>query len=350
MLEPGEHTEYDMLIGKVASSLDCKRCQSAEEVLLAHSHSDETLLADHPFGTMKELETSSCPLCQMIHQHLMTSENRAALPPNLVLSLRSYSEHSYVIGAINAWPLCDFISNSVQPNSIRAYGILAESAVIDTRRVFEWLDICDNRHNGDCHPASASGPVSLRSDIILVDVLDGCLVQCSNKERYLTLNYVWGYSNKTLRTSNDNFRKLCSKQALWECWDQVAKTVQDAICLVRSLEQRYLWVDCLCIIQDDDRYKSQQIEQMDAIYANSYLTIVDVDGQDSHHGLPGVFKDSCQRDCVQAPFTLGAGMPCVTAEHLQLGFLDTKGSSRGWTFQEERLSNRILYLSERGMV
>jgi hypothetical protein len=48
---------------------------------------------------------------------------------------------------------------------------------------------------------------------------------------------------------------------------------RDAIRVTRALGLRYLWIDSLCIIQDDDEDKALQISTMGTIYSNSYLTI-----------------------------------------------------------------------------
>jgi hypothetical protein len=48
---------------------------------------------------------------------------------------------------------------------------------------------------------------------------------------------------------------------------------RDAISVTRALGLQYVWIDSLCIIQDDDEDKALQISTMGTIYSNSYLTI-----------------------------------------------------------------------------
>lgn len=52
--------------------------------------------------------------------------------------------------------------------------------------------------------------------------------------------------------------------------------------------ERYLWVDRLCIIQDDKEHKDQQLKEMASIYSRSYFTIIAVDAPDANHGLHGL--------------------------------------------------------------
>jgi hypothetical protein len=61
----------------------------------------------------------------------------------------------------------------------------------------------------------------------------------------------------------------------------------------------FLWVDALCIVQDDEHGKISQIRNMDTVYSNAYVTIVQAAeeltnsdqrprDQNSTVGLPGV--------------------------------------------------------------
>ncbi|OAX40976.1 HET-domain-containing protein [Rhizopogon vinicolor AM-OR11-026] len=50
-------------------------------------------------------------------------------------------------------------------------------------------------------------------------------------------------------------------------------TISDTIQLVRQLGERHLWIDALCIVQDDPDDKEVQIGAMDHIYSSSVFTI-----------------------------------------------------------------------------
>lgn len=64
--------------------------------------------------------------------------------------------------------------------------------------------------------------------------------------------------------------------------------------LVRSLGERYLWVDALCIVQDDEASKLQNIDRMAPIYPGAKLTIIAADG-DADYGLRGLPSISIPR-------------------------------------------------------
>lgn len=54
--------------------------------------------------------------------------------------------------------------------------------------------------------------------------------------------------------------------------NDLPKTFQNAISLVRKLKTEHIWIDSLCIIQDDDKdWKRESVRWPK--YSNAYLTI-----------------------------------------------------------------------------
>jgi len=47
---------------------------------------------------------------------------------------------------------------------------------------------------------------------------------------------------------------------------KLPKTVRETMALVRDLGETYLWVDCLCVIQDDPTDLATQIPQVSIIF------------------------------------------------------------------------------------
>ncbi|KAI0448832.1 hypothetical protein F5B21DRAFT_496299, partial [Xylaria acuta] len=56
----------------------------------------------------------------------------------------------------------------------------------------------------------------------------------------------------------------------------------------KRLDQQYLWVDRLCIVQDDKKDKYKQIRSLEAIYSCAKLVVVVVCGDSIHSGLTGI--------------------------------------------------------------
>jgi hypothetical protein len=67
-------------------------------------------------------------------------------------------------------------------------------------------------------------------------------------------------------------------------------TIDDAITVCGKLRERYLWVDSLCIVQDDAESKASEISRMDLIHSSAFLNVVAVAGDNADFGLPGVSR------------------------------------------------------------
>lgn len=67
-------------------------------------------------------------------------------------------------------------------------------------------------------------------------------------------------------------------------FSQLPRTFQEATSIIRRLGFRYLWIDSLCIIQDDEADWQRESAQMADIYAKAALTVAASGSQDSKGG------------------------------------------------------------------
>ena len=67
--------------------------------------------------------------------------------------------------------------------------------------------------------------------------------------------------------------------------DQLPKTICHSVELVRELGLRYLWIDRLCIIRDENVSLRAQIRTMDGIYTQSTFLIIARDRVEAEAGL-----------------------------------------------------------------
>jgi Heterokaryon incompatibility protein (HET) len=168
----------------------------------------------------------------------------------------------------------------------------------------------------------------------LICVQQGCLVKATADKQYAALSYVWGQV-PTLKTTKGNLNELLKGAALFKQGDFVPRTIRHTIALVQQLDISYLWVDCLCIFQDDKENLHRQLQDMASIYAFAYVTIVAANGWDANHGLRGVHGVTDARH-------LSPNDASDTYESLQP--YNSIWYSRGWTFQEMVFSRRTIML------
>lgn len=173
----------------------------------------------------------------------------------------------------------------------------------------------------------------------LIDAAQKCLVPGNVLGPFVALSYMYG-RHKAFTIDDKMLVKLQSPGSLdsLEVSGLLAPIIRHAIVLTVTIGERYLWADAICITNDDTTI--EQLRQMGAIYANAVVTIIATDG-DSRDGLPGIrgVSDSRGRNhqrifpfgdeqvIVRSPWTLDSGH-------------ERPYHTRGWTYQEERMSPR----------
>lgn len=106
--------------------------------------------------------------------------------------------------------------------------------------------------------------------------------------------------------------------------------------------ERYLWVDKLCIIQEEgDSANISNIQNMGRIYAEATFTIVAGDSTTSNSGMVGVSTDRTVPDQLMETILGRIRMFLPVAMKQTFDPWDT----RAWTFQEKLFSKRMLLIS-----
>jgi hypothetical protein len=200
--------------------------------------------------------------------------------------------------------------------------------------VVRWLSYCLDEHTQgfDCSSRELSDIFSDDETIVLVDVVRLKLVEGKTSFKYVALSYIWGSVNQVC-TKSAFLEALKAPNSLSMVWSRLSRVIQDAINFVDKIGERYLWVDTLCIVQDDDKSKHHQLDLMAEIYNRAILTLVACHGQDANQPL--MLDSYCTKQL------LAKEIP--SQEEIQEKILQSKHSKRGWTFQETMLSRRKLY-------
>ncbi|KAM0421484.1 hypothetical protein ACHAPT_010657 [Fusarium lateritium] len=167
---------------------------------------------------------------------------------------------------------------------------------------------------------------------------------------YLALSYCWGKPP----SSGAPFQNLLlRKNSLHDMTSQISlqnlqQSIQDAIWVTRKLGFRYLWVDALCIIQDDDEDKGKEISKMATIYKNAAITLAAGTAERASEGFLGDPESKptiyLPEDKFAIPMENGEiGTVYLSAEPYEP---DHPLDKRGWTLQEFMLSSRMLIFSD----
>ncbi|KAH7062142.1 heterokaryon incompatibility protein-domain-containing protein [Macrophomina phaseolina] len=214
---------------------------------------------------------------------------------------------------------------------------------LDWSRVKEWFRDCTSNH-GHSFIEKAIAAATLPYGFKLVDIRKRCVVNAPKEFRFAALSYVWGDKRRReFEITKSNWAEACVKDFLRRV--HLPRSISDAIIVCEKLDIPYLWVDRLCILQDDCSQKHEQIRAMDAIYSSADLTICAAAGDSSRYGLPGVGstpRPFSRRSCFQLADLEMVNIPPNFSACLRYG----EWQRRGWTYQETVLSRRLLLFTD----
>jgi hypothetical protein len=164
---------------------------------------------------------------------------------------------------------------------------LASEKVFNLAR--SWLKTCEENH-----PKCSENdfiPILPTYIIDVCPVLQGVATRLhKSKEgeeaKYLCLSYCWG-TKKQATTTHVNLEEYLQEIPV----GKLGLTIQDAIEVTRRLGFRYLWVDALCIVQDDDEQKADEIRMMSHTYKNATAVISAATASASSEGFLRTDRD-----------------------------------------------------------
>lgn len=207
-------------------------------------------------------------------------------------------------------------------------------------RVLDLVRSCEDGHDHETVQNLSQG---FTGPHYVVDVNKRCIVRTPAKCNYVTLSYVWGTPRVgKIRATKANIELLQREGSL--SGESLSLTISDAMQVCTRLGEAYLWVDSLCIVQDDIEQKLQEIRVMGDIYSSSHLTIVAAAGNDAEAGLPGV---SCATRSMSQLAVAFCGLEAVEVlPCFEATVEKSLWNTRAWTYQERILSRRTLYFTD----
>jgi hypothetical protein len=168
----------------------------------------------------------------------------------------------------------------------------------------------------------------------------------SRHRTYMTLSHCWGgVYPETLRTLTDQDRETgfhCRK---------LPPTFLDACLVACELGCSYIWIDALCILQDNKEDWLRESPRMTEVFTRSELTIA---GSDSGNPMAGLFRkvEPCDGHHVRVCFTCKCDTAICTGDLPRIAAWSWRKPPlhrRAWVMQEMALSRRVAYFTTTGI-
>lgn len=171
---------------------------------------------------------------------------------------------------------------------------------------------------------------------------------------YTALSHCWGATSllRTTRSNINDHRKHIP-------WKDLSETFQNAIVTTQNLGIRFLWIDSICILQDDMADWEEQSAHMASVYSNAQVVLAATDAEDGTQGflsrdptrpVKGPFSMTSENGKtynfyvrnVRRHFSFRLQYPGAQLEHPLF--------RRAWAFQEELLASRIVHFTKSELI
>jgi hypothetical protein len=123
---------------------------------------------------------------------------------------------------------------------------------------------------------------------------------------------------------------------------------QDAVVLYRAINVRWIWIDCLCILQDSIEDFQTEAGLMHKVYSNSFCNHSATGGVDNNESLL-VHRNPENMQPPQVLSTLGGREQAFHILHESMWrhpVPHAPVNQRGWVLQERSLSSRVLHFGK----
>lgn len=237
----------------------------------------------------------------------------------------------------------------------------ADPIVIEKAK--EWINECRTTHekcrrpnDSNWHPNRLldlqkllkSGQATGQVRIVSVKGEESSADDPPIKGPYVTLSHCWG-ALPFLKLKRDTLTMFLNGLPL----ERLPKTFQHAAKVCCELNIRWLWIDALCIIQDDEGLADwlEESTTMEQVYANSYCNISATAARDSSYGLfnpRDTSREWVGSATLDTKGLLHESQGRVRCTILDLSFWDkyvdgAPVNRRSWVYQERLLAPRVLH-------
>jgi hypothetical protein len=172
--------------------------------------------------------------------------------------------------------------------------------------------------------------------------------EISQGAHYVALSHCWGkLAEKQTHEWNTTTSNEEDRRAKGFLVQKLPLTFQDTIRVTRELGQRYLWIDSLCIIQDDREDWATESKKMEAVFQNAYYTIAATSAEDSTKGfLNRPAEKELQYTMVPESSHGKVYIYTLIKDDFDGDVIKGVLNTRAWVLQERALSRRTIYFTK----
>jgi hypothetical protein len=215
-------------------------------------------------------------------------------------------------------------------------------------QITEWIerctethDLCNQGHEETWMPSRLLEISDISGDL-RVYLRDRSQLQCN---RYLTLSHCWGpIGTQKLQLTTDSLEFFRNGFAV----STLKPAFRDMATLTWKLGLRLMWIDCMCIIQNDVQDWKKESASMGKVYANSWLNVSANSRGDDSAGLFADRNRSRLQDFIQIrPKESSEAIKFIlTGEDTWWEEVENAPvNERAWVLQERILAPRIVHMS-----
>lgn len=174
-------------------------------------------------------------------------------------------------------------------------------------------------------------------------------IRQSEKTKYAALSYCWGDEKDAetqFKTQKASLEERCTSLPN----ELMTSTTKDAIAITRAIGLRYIWIDALCIVQDDNDDWSHESSRMNLVYRHAFVTFCSLNSNSCHEGflnrVPAVEVpvQSTVNKATRGSYSIRLQPRTGNRDWTDYDwdYLSSKWSQRCWTYQEQEMSTRLL--------
>ncbi|OTA65407.1 HET-domain-containing protein [Hypoxylon sp. EC38] len=289
-------------------------------------------------------KSRGCNLCALIRQCLLDAGVERTGAGTLI------HDHSTIIDEFTGTPLIS-IYRDIEPKLDTRYSAqlgfpqLPKPGSSEQLKLIQvWLSNCDQAH--ECKPPpSPTGESRMPTRLLDVGTSSSPAIRLITTNgqpdsAYVALSHCWGDIPENLRffTNRDNIRS--HEEGI--DFNILPKTFQDAITVTRRIEIRYLWIDSLCIIQQDKEDWGVNAGKMETVFSSAYCTIA---ASSASSYLEGFIHPRADRPCVKIKKDNRKMYLCKYIDNFNQDVEQAVLNKRGWVLQERALSRRTIHFT-----